>query len=582
MKGVQADRSATPTVALALGFGAATVALFAVSFGRWCNAVVDVGSEWVFAETLARGGLLYRDVVYWFGPFTPYFEAAFFRILGSSFATLVVAGVVGSFGVAAALWLALRRMTTRTDAALWIAVAVPALIFMPNSGGSILAMGHRMWHAAAFALLAGTVATRPRFGRRRGDAILAGLLAAFAGLCRTEWGLATLIAIGVGLAVARRPSGRARVSAGVLVVLSAALLWCAAIGFFVALAGWRAVIGDGQLLLTGLTPETREFLWRFSLIPRWPQGLLVLLRSAGLWMGVYLIVDVATVRRSDPGRARRRLTWLLGCLAAILAAGWGGAPEGSELLSVGPLACAVALGGGVLRRGGRRSAALATFGLLGLLLSFRRPFDIRDLGYVAPPLAFAVVCGAALLRRAVLAAGGGRDRRRLQAGLRVATASLAVLLYARRLQFYAADGRVPIPGTGGALHAAPGLALEIEGLVSAIGSRTRPDDGLVVIPEGAVLNFLAARHNPIRHKLLIPGYLSERNEAEIRSALESARPGAIVTWRGPSGEYGREVFGIDYGRALFRWIEENYVEAEFQGREKKILPGPTTLWILRR
>ena len=53
-----------------------------------------------------EGQMLYRDVVYWFGPFTPFYHALFFRLFGSSFSTLVLAGAVTSAGVLAALtWL---------------------------------------------------------------------------------------------------------------------------------------------------------------------------------------------------------------------------------------------------------------------------------------------------------------------------------------------------------------------------------------------------------------------------------------------------------------------------------------------
>jgi len=67
----------------------ASVGLFLVSRGKWSDAIIDSGREWIVPDALARGDLLYRDVVYWFGPFTPYFHAAFFRIFGSSFSTLV-------------------------------------------------------------------------------------------------------------------------------------------------------------------------------------------------------------------------------------------------------------------------------------------------------------------------------------------------------------------------------------------------------------------------------------------------------------------------------------------------------------
>src|SRR5262249_19187405 len=67
---------------------AAAVVLFAVSRGRWSDPLIDSGREWIVPDALASGGLLYRDVVYWFGPFTPYFQAAFLRVLGSGMGPL--------------------------------------------------------------------------------------------------------------------------------------------------------------------------------------------------------------------------------------------------------------------------------------------------------------------------------------------------------------------------------------------------------------------------------------------------------------------------------------------------------------
>ena len=120
----------------------ATVGLWIVSRGKWSDAIIDSGTEWIYADALARGQVLYRDVVYWFGPFTPYFQAAFFRLFGSSFSTLAICGLAGAIGVLWALHFALRRVTGRSEARLWTALAIPALAFMPNSGGAILGMGY--------------------------------------------------------------------------------------------------------------------------------------------------------------------------------------------------------------------------------------------------------------------------------------------------------------------------------------------------------------------------------------------------------------------------------------------------------
>jgi hypothetical protein len=117
--------------ALALAaVGAATIALYVVSRGKWTDAIIDIGSEWMWPDALARGDVLYRDVVYWFGPFTLYLHAGFFRLFGSSFATLALAGVVASALTLVVLRACLRLVTGRIESLLWTALAIPLLVFM--------------------------------------------------------------------------------------------------------------------------------------------------------------------------------------------------------------------------------------------------------------------------------------------------------------------------------------------------------------------------------------------------------------------------------------------------------------------
>jgi hypothetical protein len=149
------------------------------------------------------------------------------------------------------------------------------------------------------------------------------------------------------------------------------------------------------------------------------------------------------------------------------------------------------------------------------------------------------------------------------------------------VQHYAADDRVPIPGTGGCLSASRAFTAEIEGLVRTIRERTRPGDGLVVAPEGAVLNFLAGRRNPSRYELLIPGYLTDANEPAVIRDFERDPPAAIVIWRGATEEYGFHFFGRDYGKSLIGWIERHYDFVDFPNPERKVEGGPTRLAIRR-
>src|SRR4030095_2206320 len=122
-----------------------------------------------------------------------YWHALFFRLFGSSFRTLVLAGIVSSAAILVCLRWALLRVTDSAQATAWTALAIPWLIFMPASGGAILGMGFRMWHAAGFGLLALTLGLR-RPGRASVD-VGAGLAAGAAGLCRTARGGAALVGV---------------------------------------------------------------------------------------------------------------------------------------------------------------------------------------------------------------------------------------------------------------------------------------------------------------------------------------------------------------------------------------------------
>ncbi len=543
---------------------AGAAALFVVSRGKWSDAIIDSGREWIVPDALARGELLYRDVVYWFGPLTPYAHAAVFRVLGSSFATLVVAGALGACAALLAFHLALRRVTGRSEAAYVTALAVPVLVFMPNAGGPLLGMGYRIWHAATFALFAiAAVTVRRSVGS--GRALAAGALCGLAGLCRTEWGFLALFSV---LAALARRRGARPWRPPVLAVAAFAAVFATVLGGFLLAAGAGAVLRDGHVLLTGLPEETRTFLVRFSGLADWRSGTLEMLYSAGLWLGLALAVRALALWREEG--ARRRLILLGACLAGLALLALLGGAAGAILYSGAPLACLAAVVAGLSLPRGSRAAALIGFGIFGFLASGRRLFHIGDSGYVGPPILVALVCVAGLLRLAVVRQRGTAPRRRLRKSFRVALGCLIGLAFVGRTLEYASDERVAIAGTQGMLSARPELAARLAGTAQMLAARRPGPGGLVVFPEGEILNALSGLPNPIRHKLYIPGYLTESNEAQVVAELERSPPAAIVVVYRPTSEYGPGLFGVDYGRDVMGWIERHYAWDEGDGRDRVV------------
>lgn len=532
----------------------ATVLLYVVSRGKWSDPLIDSGREWIVPDALARGELLYRDVVYWFGPFTPYLHATFFRVFGSSFRALVIAGCIGATGVLAALFLALRQVANRVHSLLWTALAIPALVFMPNAGGAILGMGYRIWHAAGFGLLALALAVRGQQPRSPWTAFASGMAAGLAGLCRTEWGIAALLA--AGLAASLRLRGRS--PAPILLWLFGGFLiaFAGGLGFFLERGGIRPVLFDAPVLLFNLPPETRASV--AAIHPSvWARGAAQMTYSAFVWVAVFRLVEFVAFRRCDPAGRARQLSRLGAPLIVVAAMGMlGGLPSG-VFFSGAPLICAASIVLGIRAPRQPLGAALAGCGALGLLMSNRRVFFLTDGPYVAPPLLFAFVCAAGCLTLMLEAREPSR-RETLESFAAAALVLLTLVAFAGRLFQYRSDDRVAIAGTDGMLSARPAVARQTELVAETIRRMTPRGSGLVVFPEGELLNFLSGRRNPVRHKLYLPGYVASENESEIVAELSRSRPAAVVIWRRPTGEYGRGFFGEDYGKKIGEWAHVNY------------------------
>jgi hypothetical protein len=558
----------------------ATVALFAVSKGKWSDPLIDSGREWIVPDAIARGELLYKDVVYWFGPFTPYFQAAFLKAFGSGFPALVAAGAVSALAALALLHALLRRAAGRRAAAFWTALAIPALVFMPNAGGALLGMGYRIWQAAVFALAAVVLASRPPL-RRAGvlAALAAGGCAGISGLCRTEWGLAAAAAAAFAAFLRpRRRSSGARAAA--LVLAGYAVVFAAGIGVFLCAAGSTAVLGDGHVLFGRLPPETRHFLIAFSGVRDWPRGLLEMVYSAAAWAGLAVVVAWLSWPRSSP-KPKGLGVGLAVCLGALALAALLGGAGSAVFFSAAPVVSLAAAVAGLRRGRGSPAAALAASGALGFVLSYRRPFHIGDSAYVAPPLLFAFVAAAGLLQLAVASRRRSSERRALARGFGRLLATVTVVVFAARIAQYSGIEAVPIAGTAGMLTARPELAREIEELGEVLRSKTAEDGRVAVFPEGEVLNFLAGRPNPIRHQLYLPGYLSADDEAQILAELRAKPPAAVVLWRRPVSEYDRALFGEDYGQSIRAWIEETYDLQPFRARgaPARAYPRFTVGWL---
>ena len=84
------------------------------------------------------------------------------------------------------------------------------------------------------------------------------------------------------------------------------------------------------------------------------------------------------------------------------------------------------------------------------------------------------------------------------------------------------------------------------------------DEGLVVLPEGVMFNYLARLPNPTPYLNFMPPELIMFGQENMLRAMQQAKPRYVLLTHRNTEEYGYDFFGQGYGQQLGRWIEQHY------------------------
>ena len=198
-----------------IGIAAAGAAMLLLTWGSWPHVIVDFGRElyvpWRLADPGANAGL-FRDIAWFNGPLSPYWNALVFRVFGASLRALVLVNLVLVGATTVLLTSLVARIADAAAAVTTAAVFVTVFAFTrfdPIGNDSYLApYSHEMTHGLLLSLVALLVfAGRRRSGRQA--AIGSGLALGLVVLTKAELSLALGAALILGWALeARAPSRR--------------------------------------------------------------------------------------------------------------------------------------------------------------------------------------------------------------------------------------------------------------------------------------------------------------------------------------------------------------------------------------
>lgn len=98
----------------------------------------------------------------------------------------------------------------------------------------------------------------------------------------------------------------------------------------------------------------------------------------------------------------------------------------------------------------------------------------------------------------------------------------------------------------------------MESLLEQLPDYLEPNETLLVLPEGVMLNYQLRVENPTPHINFMPPELIMFGEDKIVAALDADPPDVIVLVKRNTKEYGFETIGSGYGEELMAWVGASY------------------------
>ncbi len=572
----------------------------ATSWRKWTDPIADAGSQWFVFWRLAHGAQLYHDVLWNYGPLSAWFNGELFKRFGPGMMVLVTANLAFYGGIVALAYVAFRKAWGRLGA--FAALAVFIMVFSFSRLNSInnynyaTPYANEATHGMLLLLATALVTVWWCHGP-------SGWAAFFMGLCG-------------GLAVVLKPEFM--LAGGFLGITAYIVRWVqkqrvGAVEFFLALAGvllpmlaftarfainepfkaafidaneaWWQVLVDRQRLspiqggflgfdqpwahalneakVTGCALAVIGAIWAVGWLANRPwrpvvRGALVV--GAGVVMYYF---------QPDPGAGGWTSGWLRAgaCFPAMMALIF--------LLTIAQAAAQV-------RRTGRvekdTMMALALTLAAGAMLA-RMPLNARidHLGFYQAALA-GMVTAAFMVAELPRWTGAGAAGRVLAAAGSMATLAAGCVMIAKMSSTAHADQTVAL-GEGRDLFYCDAADIDATGSLVKWAvdylKTVPPRATLCVLPEGAMINYLSRRLNPV---------IAARDEEEGVAAMRRTPPDYVIFAPRDLIELDQPKFGQpgEPGGLFVQFLRaNNYVLAGGQGGDPLSAKGPKGIMILR-
>ncbi len=550
---------------------------------QWLDPVIDFGRELYVPWQLSEGKVLGVDIMSFYGPFSPAFNAFCFRIFGANLLTLILVNAVILAIATVFLYAIICQISTR------VAAAVSGLAFLAIFGfGHLIVVGnfnfitpysHEATHGFTLCLASLYCFCRWVRGRSVRWIVSGGVCAGLVFLTKPEF----FVAIG-----------------GCLIVGVSGILW----RNHNAKGAWRTAV---LLTASALAPILIAFALMLHWMP-WPAagrtllGSWLFLGNANLTQSLYYSNHMGM---DDPAlrfvQAGKTITWIIALLLPALfmtfalrtsrcsmrifmfafgvlsAAGmavvlrpwqiwiWAG----SSLLLLMPLLFGWQLTQFLRNRQTKASdntrwlrvTVILFASLLLLKLGVNPRFEHYGFVLAGPAAALLMVAGLDWIPAWLDA------KNRNGSAFRGAMFTiLAGIVYAHlALSSHYMNGKIYALGEGKNAFLTDRRAAAFADTLTFLSQESQSTDTLTTLPEGALLNFLAQRASASPYVSFIPSDIAMFGEPALLASLEKGHPTYLAIIDRPTSSFGPKNFGIDYAQSIRDWAMANYIPVHLAG-----------------
>lgn len=554
-------------------------ALLVWSWRKWPDPLIDFGRELYLPWQINEGRVLYRDLASLFGPLSPYVNALWFRLFGTSLLTLALCNVA-IFGATVAGIHHLVRMSTDRVTATAASLSTIVLFGFSQYGpvgnyNFVAPYSHEATHGIAL-----SVATLVSFHYAlrkpsRASYAVAGLCFGLTLLTKPEIAVALaagMVAAWVTASVVAVRERRALASGAVIFVaatITPALLFF--LYFATQMSPDHALRGTAgawaPLFGTGIT--VNQFY-------RQGMGLDAPVRNAGVmalnFAGFLAFVAAASaISGGGATRTIRERVLRIGLLIVIfIGLRRGTFPTALPLVVLTALVAVIMF---VMRHRIDRERVFQQLPMLmwsafALVLLAKMGFSARFFHYgfyLALPATVAAIALTIGFIPQVLASWKSDAAARSFRELALFALAAVIAPYLGLSHGWHRAKSISI-GSGADRFYAATMSPQgprVRDALAALAETAHPGATLAVMPEGVMLNYLLRLDSPLRVITLMPPEMMAFGEDDVLRSLVSTPPDFVLLIDRDVAEYGYPAFGSDprYGLSIMTWVNENYETA---------------------